>query len=103
MKTQSTDTWRYRRRMTGQKANEETDVGYEALAFAIVKQAILDYLYADQCLRGVRKTSRAISEVKLTNAPERTKYEVVRFFHSKWYGTLCDIDPNKILRRLGEI
>ena len=32
---------------------------------------------------------------------KKRKYEIVKFFRSEWYGVLCDIDPNRILRELG--
>ena len=34
---------------------------------------------------------------------QKTQYEIVKFFKSEWYGVLCDIDPERILRKLGAI
>ena len=94
MKTPSTDRWRYRR--AGQHGfSEDTFTGYPALAAAIVKQAVEDYREAERLERGeIHSSSLGIFR------PAYTKQEIVRFFRSTWYGTLCDIDADKILRKL---
>lgn len=94
MKTATTDKWRYRRTPFAKQRDE--DSGFYALAAAIVKQAVDDYREADRLLEGKIK----YSGMGIT-APERTKKEVIKFFKSQWYGTLCDIDPNRILAKLG--
>ena len=52
MKTQGTDTWKYRKQpRTESRPFHPEDVGYGALAAAIVKQAVEDYRYADKKLK----------------------------------------------------
>lgn len=99
MKTQSTDKWRYRK--TARTAYHEEETGYFALAAAIVKQAVDDYRYADEYLRGVHVTKSTSWASRYAHNAEHTKDEVVKFFRGQWYGTLCDIDQNRILRALG--
>ena len=50
MKTPTTDRWRYRKSKTPYHGEEE--VGYEALAMAIIKQAVMDWRFADECQKG---------------------------------------------------
>lgn len=102
MKTPMTDRWRYRRRVSDNYHHED-EVGYSALAAAIVKQAVEDYRYADACQKGEKLVKSASYNNRMAGSCERTKREIVRFFRSRWYGTLCDIDPNLILRKLGAI
>lgn len=99
MKTPKTDRWRYHKQPGAPVHKDE--VGYEALAVAIIKQAILDYQFADQVAKGQKRISEAAYNNRMAGVADKTKNEVVRFFKSKWYGTLCDIDPNRILRLLG--
>ena len=96
MKTRTTDHWRYRKQ-AGVNNHGEQDVGYPALAAAIVRQAVDDWREADRLEKGLVKYSP-------TNlgAPKVAKDEIEKFFHSQWYGTLCDIDPDRILRKLKE-
>lgn len=98
MKTPTTDRWKYRRRV-GEKYHHEDEVGYHALAAAIVKQAVEDYRCADRYLE--KKISNASWQTRYEHTAEYTKGEVVRFFKSQWYGILCDIDYHLILRKLG--
>lgn len=95
MKTPTTDRYKYRRTPVKNR-NTKYDTGIYALAAAIVKQAVDDYQEADRLLAGtIRYSSTNIV------TPKKTQAEVVKFFRSQWYGTLCDIDPNRILRKLG--
>lgn len=95
MKTKGTDTWKMRKRPQP-KYHHEDEVGIYALAAAIVKQAVDDYREAEKLEQGVvRCNSTSLP------CPKAVKGEVVKFFYSSWYGTLCDIDPERILKKLG--
>ena len=95
MKTPTTDRWKYRRNR--QRTNHQSDdVGWYALAAAVVRQAVEDWKDADKMEKGIIR----YSNTGITS-PMKTKRDVIRFFHSQWYGTLCDIDPHRILRKLG--
>ena len=48
MKTMTTDRWRYRRKPYAEQ--REQDSGWNALAAAIVKQAVDDYRFAEERL-----------------------------------------------------
>ena len=100
MKTCTTDRWRYRRTPSA-KYKQEEDVGYYALAAAIVKQAIDDYKYADRYLKGEHNVKSKSWATRYASNAEHTKDEVVKFFKSQWYGTLCVIDYRIILKKLG--
>lgn len=94
MKTPTTDRWRYRRES---RPFHPEDVGYPALAAAIVQQAVEDYRDACRMQRGeIRHSSKIIF------SPDKVKYEVMRFLKSQWYGTLCDIRPERIIKKLKE-
>ena len=102
MKTITSDRWRYRRRPNSNYHHDD-EVGYFALAAAIVRQAVMDYQYADDILKGIKRVHQSSYSNRLASSAEHTKYEVVCFFRSQWYGLLCDIDPNMILKKLGAI
>ena len=95
MKTITTDRWRYRRKPYAEQREEDT--GWYALSFAIVRQAVDDWRDADKLLKGLVKHSNTGIE-----SPAAAKYEIEHFFHSQWYGVLCDIDPERILNKLKE-
>lgn len=100
MRTPASNKWRYRK--TNRRNNTVADdAGYPALAAAIVRQAIDDYRFADQVIKGQKDISPATFSNRLQRSAEQTKAEVIRFFRSQWYGTLCDIDPKIIFRKLG--
>ena len=63
---------------------------YEALANAIVTQAVKDYRMAQRKLK-VRPSSLMARDIVR---------EVEVFFHSAWFGTLTAIDSNYILYKL---
>ncbi len=65
---------------------------YIALANAIVVQACEDY----------KKAYRRISLGKGTIFTERLIEDVFRFFHSKWFKTLTDVDVNYLEKKLKE-
>ena len=95
MKTPSTDRYKYRKAPTKNR-NTHTDVGFYALAAAIVKQAVDEYRDCERMIKGDIKTSNITY-----GDPVCRQNEIVKFFRSQWYGTMCDIDPNRILRDLG--
>ena len=98
MKTPTTDRWRYRKSKT--PYHSEDEVGYEALAMAIIKQAVMDYRFADECERGLKHVKKTSFVSRMQNNAYKTKYDCTRFFKSQWYGILCDIPGDYILRRL---
>ena len=93
MKTPTTDRWRYRKSKTPYHGEEE--VGYEALAMAIIKQAVMDWRCANDITNGDKRygTNCIFSAYSV-------KRDVARFFRSQWYGILCDIPGEYILKRL---
>ena len=101
MKTPTTDRYKYRRTPCAKQREEDT--GWHALAAAIVRQAVEDYREADMNLKNVPNFARKGDREKYIWHWQREKYRIVKFFKSQWYGTLCDIDPNLILKKLGAI
>lgn len=65
---------------------------YEELANAIVLQAVRDYREA------VKKLSRG----RKNRDAHFTKEECLRFFRSKWFSQLTELDPEFLIRRLDE-
>ena len=65
---------------------------YEELANAIVLQAVRDYREA------VKKLSRG----RKNRDAQATKEECLRFFRSKLFSLLTDLDPEFLIRRLDE-
>ena len=97
MRTPSTDKWRSRKQ-AGANNHGEQDIGYPALAAAIVRQAIEDYRFANKLINGnIQYSSTASYGNQYT-----VKREVIKFLRSQWYGTLCDIDPERIIKKLKE-
>lgn len=83
------------------KYKSQDDVGFEALAAAIIKQAAADFLAAKLAADKIAKGQPVWnSEYIAFPSPVARMNEVKRFFHSPWYGILCDIDPDRILKRL---
>ena len=66
--------------------------GYEKLANAIVLQAVKDYRFA---LKRLEKYPRNDSALY-------TKLEVERFFRSEWYASLTAVEPEMLIKKLGE-
>ena len=64
--------------------------GYEALANAIVEQAVKDY----------RDALRRLKKHPDSKAAMADAMEIEEFFHSPWYGTLTQIDPDYLIERL---
>lgn len=76
------------------------DVGEDALAAAIVMQAVWDYRQAKRYLNGDLHMKRSTWINKFGTSPETIILEVVGFLHSKWYGVLCDIPAERIIEKL---
>lgn len=76
------------------------DVGESALAAAIVMQAVEDYRYAKGYLNGDIKMTIETWKSKYIRKPEFIISDVIEFFNSRWYGTLCDIPKERILEKL---
>lgn len=100
MKTPTTDRWRYRREP---RPFHPDEVGLNALAAGIVQQAVEDYREAEKKLKNVPPFEREGDRDRYIIKYQKRKYEIVKFFRSEWYGVLCDIDPERILRKLGAI
>ncbi len=64
--------------------------GYQALGNAIIEQAAKDYRAALKILCRHPDSKTAMEEAM----------EIERFFHSCWYGTLTDIDPDYLIAKL---
>ena len=64
--------------------------GWQALANAIIEQAAKDYT-AD--IRLVKKDPYARDVLK-------DALSIERFFHSRWYSVLTEVDPDYLIERL---
>ena len=65
-------------------------MGYQALANAIIIQAAKDY---KRVLRVIKKhpgSQAAMDEAK----------KLERFFHSRWYGVLTEVNPDYLMRQI---
>lgn len=80
------------------KASEE--VGYYALAAAIVRQAVCDYTIAKKILAEKGTEKSKTWETRHGVFASHVIDEVQKFFRSQWFGTLCDIDPERIIKKL---
>ena len=67
------------------------DSPYNDLAAAIVLQAVKDYIKAIRRMWNPKISRKKKQETILE------KLELEEFFHSGWYDTLCDIDPDKVI------
>lgn len=76
------------------------EVGFQALAAAIVLQAVDDYRYADEYLKGQHATKSESWKNRYAHSAAHTKDEVVKFFRSQWFSLLCDIAPERIIKYL---
>lgn len=63
---------------------------YQSLANAIVAQAARDYLYLLRLLKRHPEDSTVQKKAEMFE----------RFFHSDWYSTLTDVDPEYLIGRL---
>ena len=67
-----------------------TNESYKDLANGIIVQAAKDYRRA---LRRLRRNPKYESAIE-------TKEEVEQFFHSTWFSTLSDADPDYLLEHI---
>lgn len=63
---------------------------YDALAQAIILQAVADYRTALKMQKRHPDSRAALSEIR----------EIEKFFHSSWFEVLTDVNPDYLLRRL---
>lgn len=63
---------------------------YEKLANEIILQAVKDYREAD------KKLARGRNNI----AAKALKEECLRFFNSKWFGILTELNPELLIREL---
>ncbi len=63
---------------------------YERLAHAVILQAVKDW----------RASAERLKEKMDDDAAWRTKRECTRFFHSRWFGVLTQIDGAMLLKKL---
>ena len=68
------------------------DYYYESLAEGIVAEACKDY----------RKASRKLKKDPDDYRAFLTKRECERFFRSKYFGIICDLDPDILMNRITE-
>lgn len=99
MRTPASTKRRYRKAPYDKKREEES--GWYALAAAIVQQAVEDYRTAEKMLANVPTFEREGDSWAYICRLEKEKHKIVAFFKGQWYATICDIDPDLILRKLG--
>ena len=97
MKTPGTDRWRYRREP---RPFHPDDVGYHALAAGIVLQAVEDWKEAKRKLKAAEKIEEKNARASAMGHHRNRMDEIEKFFYGSWYGVLCDIDPDFIMRKL---
>ena len=75
---------------------------YENLANAIIIQAAKDYKSVVHQLKKtpVPEPNALKSEKKAYEQLLTKKSEILRFFHSAWYMTLTNVDPQIIIRNI---
>lgn len=89
------------RASTNKSYKSQEDTGYSALACAIIKQAVDDYRYAEEIINGSRQVSEASYSNRMASRAEWVLEDITRFFKGQWYGILCDIPGEVILKKLG--
>lgn len=99
MTTQTTNRWRFRKQ--SRPYGESAETGYNALIVAIIKQAVDDYKDACEKLKLADRIEHPAAKASYIQHYENVKDEVVKFFRSQWYATLCDIPCETILKHLG--
>lgn len=75
-------------------------VGIEALANAVVEQAVDDYRAAAKIVATTSPNSSEPGEAYRHARAQGTICEVERFFASKWFGTLTKLDGAFVRARL---
>ena len=88
------------------KYEEITEAGWDVLAAEIVMQAYADFVNADRKMKQTIAEQDTLSPRSFTERMSfamRTKYEVRKFFNSKWYADICKIDRERFLKKLDEV
>ena len=84
--------------MHGTMAGHEPGLGMDSpwldLAAAIVKSAVDDYV---RVLRKLWRKSANPEDIRKKRSLIVEKAELEDFFHSPWYETLTDIDPDRLI------
>lgn len=75
----------------------QSDEGLEALRFAIVQQAVNDYLRA---LKWIRRNPNASKKSKGYIDRHRIKNDCEIFFRSKWFGMLYDLSGEEVMKEI---
>lgn len=65
---------------------------YDSLANGIILQAVKDY----------RDANKKLSRGRKNQAAQQMKDECLRFFHSRWFTALTDVDPEFLVKKLDE-
>lgn len=63
---------------------------YDSLANGIILQAVKDY----------RDANKKLSRGRKNQAAQQMKDECLRFFRSKWFSALTEVDPEFLIRKL---
>ena len=84
--------WMKGANMSKLKLEMYEEIGFQALVNAIIRQAVFDW-------------SNAV--YNLQNDPEdiqanRMKADVERFFRSEWFGFMCNLDGEMMMRKIRE-
>lgn len=79
-----------RNRIHREKPEPVFSDGYTELANAIVQQAVKDY----------RKARNMLKKRPENQTWGKVKKDCLKFFHSRWFRILTDVDPEMILDRL---
>lgn len=66
--------------------------GYQALANAIVEQAVIDY----------RRARRKLTKDPKHETAQVTVKGIERFIRSSWYSMLTNVDPDALMDRLNK-
>lgn len=89
-------TTRHRKAKTATPAFFHSDTeAYERLAAGIVESACRDYIAAKRTYMFAKRSGRRMEAAGSIVA-------LLRFFHSQWYATLCDIDGDRLISMLDE-
>ena len=79
--------------MSGETVKDEIGIAYQELAVAIVTRACLDYhRHATKAANGKDRRTRAKHAAEVR--------EIERFFHSKWFAQLFDVDPEELMKEM---
>lgn len=63
---------------------------YDSLANGIILQAVKDY----------RDANKKLKRGRINHEAERMKNECLRFFRSRWFTSLTEVDPEFLIRKL---